>query len=172
MIQDYYLLLGISRDIVKPEIIRVAAETRMRELKDAFERLQLCIERTETGDPYDYAMLEVSPHASIAEIKESTQRKIAAIKEAYQTLINPAKRAAYDQTLAADSSFTNTPMILKQSAEKHSSCKKNSSPPIPIPISSLPPSEKRRSSSLIWLGAFVIIAVLAIAVFLGLRLIV
>ena len=34
MTQNYYLLLGISHDTVKPEVIRVAAETRMNEFKE------------------------------------------------------------------------------------------------------------------------------------------
>lgn len=172
MIQDYYLLLGIPHDTVKPEVIRVAAETRMNEFKEAFDRLQLCIGRMEVGEAYDYAILEVSPAASLAEIKESAQRKITTTKEAYQTLINPTKRVAYDQMLSAESSFSGIPMILKQSTEKHPPLKKTPSPPIPTPISSPLPVEKTTNSSLSWLWLFVAVGLIAIGAFLGLRFII
>jgi hypothetical protein len=169
MPQNYYLLLGIPRDTVKPEVIRVAAETRMNEFKEAFERLQQCAGRLEVGDAYDYAILEMSPDASLIEIKQATQRKIAITKEAYQTLINPTTRVAYDQAVAKESSLNDTPMILRQSAEKHPPIKKTPPPPIPTPISSPVISEKSSSSSLNWLWLFVIVGLMATGGFLALR---
>ncbi len=169
MTQNYYLLLGIPQDTVKPEVIRVAAETRMNEFKEAFERLQRCAGRAEMGDAYDYAILETSHTASLAEIKEATQRKIAAIKEAYQTLINPTTRVSYDQMLVKESSLNDLPMILRQSTEKHPHLKKSPSSPIPTPISSPTIPEHSFGSSLNWLWLFVAIGLIAIGGFLSLR---
>lgn len=169
MTQNYYLLLGIPHDTVKPEVIRVAAETRMNEFREAFERLQQCAGRVETGDAYDYAILEVSPATSLVEIKEATQRKIAITKEAYQTLINPSKRIAYDQILVKESSLNDLPMILKQSTEKHSPIKKAPPSPIPTPISLPITPEKSTHSSLNWLGLVVVVGLIAIGGFLALR---
>jgi len=169
MTQNYYLLLGISHDTVKPEVIRVAAETRMNEFKETFERLQQCVGREEIGEAYDYAILEISPAASLADIKEATQRKITAIKEAYQTLINPASRVAYNQMLAKESSLNDIPMILKQSTEKHPSIKKTPSSPIPTSISSPFIPKQYSGSSLNWLWLFVAVGLIAIGGFLALR---
>jgi hypothetical protein len=169
MTQNYYLLLGIPHDTVKPEVIRVAAETRMNEFKEAFERLQQCAGRAEIGDTYDYAILEISPAASLVEIKDAAQKKIAAAKEAYQTLINPTTRIAYDQMLAKESSLNDLPMILRQSTEKHPHVKKAPPPPIPTPISSPVTPEQSSGSSLSWLWLFVAVGLIAIGGFLALR---
>lgn len=169
MTENYYLLLGIPHGTIKPEVIRVAAESRMSEFKDAFERLQKSNNQKEVGDAYDYALLEVSPAASLAELKDATQRKIGIIKEAYQTLINPTKRIQYDQALEQDSSLNESPLIFKQSTQKHSPLKK-AIPPVPIPISSPIPIEEEANSSINWLWLFVAVGLLAIAAFLVLRL--
>ncbi|MEY3219771.1 MAG: hypothetical protein RIT27_1128 [Pseudomonadota bacterium] len=171
MNQDYYLLLGIPHDTVKPEVIRVAAETRLNEFREAFERLQQCAGRAESGDAYDYAILEVSPAASLVEIKESVQRKSAAIKEASQTLIDPTKRVLYDQSLKTESSLNDVPMILRQSTQKHPpSLRKHATQiPIPTPISSPLIKEKSSHSSLSWLWLFVTVGLVAIGIFSMLR---
>lgn len=169
MTQNYYLLLGIPHDTVKPEVIRVAAETRMNEFKETFERLQQCAGRSEIGEAYDYAILEISPAASLIDIKEAAQRKIATAKEAYQTLINPTTRIAYDQMIAKESSLNEIPMILRQSTEKHPHVKKAPPSPIPTPISPPVIPEKSSGSSLNWLWLFVAVGLIAIGGFLILR---
>jgi|WetSurMetagenome_2_1015567.scaffolds.fasta_scaffold11036_3 hypothetical protein len=165
MIQNYYVLLGIPHDTIKPEAIRIAAETRINEFKAVFERLQVCIEQMEEGDAYDYAVLEASPSSSLEDIQNATQQKIAIAKEAYQTLIHPTKRVQYDQALMQESSLNDAPMILRQSTEKHPHSKKT--PPLTVP----PPMVLRKNigSSSHWLWFFTSLGLLAIGLFLGLR---
>jgi len=171
MYQDYYLLLGIPHDTVKPEVIRVAAETRLNEFKEAYERLLTCAGRAESGEAYDYAILEVSLDASLLDIKEAVKRKAAIVKEASQTLLDPTKRVLYDQSVKADSSLNDVPMILKQSTQKTPSSIRKNPPqtPIPTPISAAPIQEKSANSSLSWLWLFVIIGFIAIGAFLALK---
>jgi hypothetical protein len=169
MTENYYLLLGIPHGTIKPEVIRVAAESRMNECREAFDRLQKSSSQKEIGEAYDYALLEVSPAAPLTEIKEATQRKIGVIKEAYHTLINPTKRIQYDQALEEDSSLNETPLIFKQSTQKHPPLKKTA-PPVPIPSSSPLPIDEETNSSINWLWLFVAVGLLAIAAFLGLKL--